>query len=186
MNGDLHTEARLGWQPCASDSLLVSEPHNQLQLSERLNRLDPDLDMPLRTARTKIRLEELNHRGFSDWLFQWLGKCKSNKGGSKNDPQIGCRKTKLRRLATCELDSLRSECSVHGGLLWVLLWCCGFLLCSCESLRVLGGFLWVLGSWWKHVESTQPKVVGGVRRADVRQNRVSLGKHNNLINAILG
>ena len=42
----LHTEARLGWHTCASDPLLVVEPHNDLQLSERWNRSDPGLDMP--------------------------------------------------------------------------------------------------------------------------------------------
>ena len=42
----LHTEARPGWHTCASDPLLVLEPHNELQLSERWNRSDPALDMP--------------------------------------------------------------------------------------------------------------------------------------------
>ena len=42
----LHTEARPGWHTCASDPLLVLEPQNELQLSERWNRSDPALDMP--------------------------------------------------------------------------------------------------------------------------------------------
>ena len=42
----LHTEARPGWHTCASDPLLVLEPHNEVQLSERWNRSDPALDMP--------------------------------------------------------------------------------------------------------------------------------------------
>ena len=42
----LHTEARPGWHTCASDPLLVLEPHYELQLSERWNRSDPALDMP--------------------------------------------------------------------------------------------------------------------------------------------
>ena len=42
----LHTEAGPGWHTCASDPLLVLEPHYELQLSERWNRSDQALDMP--------------------------------------------------------------------------------------------------------------------------------------------
>ena len=84
----------------------------------------------------------MNPRGLSDWLFGWLGNRKSNKSGGKNYATIGCRKNKLRRLAKCALDSLRSECSVPvAGYCCVLANDCGFSL-GFSGFGVLVGNLW--------------------------------------------
>ena len=114
----------------------------------------PSLGHALRTARTKTRVEGLNPRGLSDRLFGWLGNRKSNKRGSKNDATIGCRKTKLRRLAKCALDSLRSDCSVRGGFFIGVVGYCCVLLNDCGFLLGSSGFGVVVGNLWNRLNRT--------------------------------